>query len=68
MQGDFVKKRKKREKTVAFSQGMVYNIKAVQRWRSGRTRTIRNRVMQECIQGFKSLSLRQNSGFLAIFR
>lgn len=31
----------------------------MQRWRSGRTRTIRNRVMQECIQGFKSLSLRQ---------
>ena len=33
----------------------------MQRWRSGRTRTIRNRVMQECIQGFKSLSLRQLS-------
>ena len=34
----------------------------MQRWRSGRTRTIRNRVMQECIQGFKSLSLRQKNG------
>lgn len=33
----------------------------MQRWRSGRTRTIRNRVMQECIQGFKSLSLRQTA-------
>ena len=31
----------------------------MQRWRSGRTRTIRNRVMQGCIRGFKSHSLRQ---------
>ncbi len=42
---------------------MRYNIKAVQRWRSGRTRTIRNRVMQECIQGFKSLSLRHKKRY-----
>ena len=39
----------------------------MQRWRSGRTRTIRNRVMQECIQGFKSLSLRQFSPILEVF-
>lgn len=33
-------------------------IKLLQRWRSGRTRMIRNHVMGLLIQGFKSLSLR----------
>ena len=31
---------------------------AVQRWRSGRTRTTRNRVTWEHVRGFESLSLR----------
>lgn len=31
-----------------------------QRWRSGRTRTTRNRVTWEHVRGFKSLSLRQS--------
>ena len=45
-------------KCLLFSSKWV-KIRLLQKWRSGWTRTIRNRVMQECIRGFESLFLRQ---------